>query len=661
MSESVIRRILMQHKDLSRDKVLGLIEKKKADSGGFLSDQGAAMLVAQDFNVEVGQAELAEIQIKDMVSGLSDVTLTGRVMAVSALQEFKRRDGSSGKVLRFTLGDSTGEVNCVAWDRQAEGLTNQPLQDRIVTISHGYTREGLGGNVELSIGDRSEVQLEQNGSKATQQLADQFTSIADAPESEGEVHVVGIIKTPPRVTEFRKADGMGKVLRTRLIDETGRITLVAWNERTDDLHDAIVGKAVRVSGGRIRTSINGSPEIHVDSMSKVEVLDSTPAQLVNLQPSLLKISEIRANTRDIDLLAKVLNVQQPVEVKRSTGGTTKVMRLLLGDDTGLLQASLWDDKAELDLKVGQTVLIEDATSRERLGEVSISAGKMSAITVRPGMELEASHPAPSNIAKLQQGGSPVVVEGRLVNQPAVKQVQTSRGDIVELTEIQLRDDSGECRVVFWRDLARRAAELKQGSAVRVIGASRRLGFKGGVELSSGPLTYFEISELAPSSVDRIIGLTEGVEAALQGIILELSSASHASLICRKCGSRIEHENDATTCSRCKSSEDIGLSVMLFIRVDDGSGQVDVIIESPESNAILAKDIKWIMRNLIEKKAPRMQLTVETLSRLIGMKVLAKGILSRDSATGKSVFQVEEIREVTASGGESPSRSNSLLG
>jgi len=648
LSEDVICTILMRRKDLSREMVTDLIEKKKTESGGFLSEQGAAMLVAQDLNVEVERGVLAEIRIKDMVSGLSDVTVTGKVTAVSTLQEFTRKDGSPGKALRFVLADSTGEVNCVAWDQQAERLANQQLHGRTVSILHAYTREGLGGNVELLIGDRGEVQLVQEIPQGSRQIAGQLASIADALKCAGEIDLVGIVKTPPRIVEFKRTDGLGRVLRTKIMDKTGRIMLVAWNEKADELRDLTVGKAVRIFGGRIKTSINGSPEIHADSMSRVELLESTPTELVNVKSQPLEISQVRANMRDIDILARIMKVQPPMEVKRRTGETTRVMRLLLGDRTGIIQASLWDDKAELDLEAGATVLIEDATSRERLGEVSISVGKSGAITVDPELGFKIPQPTPNKIAQLPHTGGPVLVEGTIVNQPSLRQVRTSNGEMVDLSEAQLRDNSGECRVVFWRDLARQVAAMKQGSKVRLFGVYSRLGYKGGVELSSGLMTFVEaVSEPTSQKVDRIVELKENVEGAIQGIILELSSASHASLVCGRCGSKIEFQDDVAICERCQSSQDLAISATLFLRIDDRSGYLDAVVEGPESNILLSQDAKWILRSLIERKAPRIQLTVETLSRLIGMKIFVKGVLVKDSRTGRNVFRVKELRETSS--------------
>jgi len=649
LSEDVIKTILMHRKDLSREMVLDLVEKKKAESGGFLSDEGAAMLVAQDLNVEVEKERPAGIMIRDVVSGLSDVTVIGKITSVSVLQEFNRKDGSLGKALRFVLADSTGELSCVAWDQQAERLANQQLQDRTISVLHGYTREGLGGSIELFIGDRGEVQFVQSVSEVSEQIADRFTSIADALKCGGEVDLMGIVKTPPRIIEFKRADGLGRVLRTKLMDKTGRITFVAWNERADDLRRLTVGNAVRLSGGRIKTSINGSAEIHADSMSRVELLESAPAQLENVELQPLKVSQIRADMRDVDVLARILRVQPPTEVKRTTGETTRVMRLLLGDDTGIIQASLWDDKAELDLNVGEAILIEDASSRERLGEVSISVGKTGAITVRQELKLKSAQLTPKRIAQLPHGGGPVVVEGTVINQPSLRQVRTSKGEAVDLSEIELRDDSGECRVVFWRDLARQVATVRKDSKVRLFGVYPRLGFKGGVELSSGLMTYIETAgESTPQEVDKIIELKEDVERTIQGIILELSSTSHASLICGRCRSKIEFQDDTTICGRCQSTQGMDLSATLFLRVDDGSGYVDAEVESPESNALLAQDAKWIIKSLIERKAPKIQLTVETLSRLIGMRIWVRGVLAKDSKTGRNIFRVKELREISSS-------------
>lgn len=161
----------------------------------------------------------------------------------------------------------------------------QQIQGKSALVSHGYTREGTDGSVELHIGDRGEIEIPQELPEVEEPAPSQFVSISDALKREGTVDIVGIVKTPPRITEFKRADRSGKVLRTRLMDQTGRITLVAWNERADDLRNVTSGKAVEISGGRIKSSISGALEVHLDSTSSARILENRPAHIADFTRS----------------------------------------------------------------------------------------------------------------------------------------------------------------------------------------------------------------------------------------------------------------------------------------------------------------------------------------------------------------------------------------
>ena len=110
-TERILERILTQRRDLTQEKLLALIEDKKKQAGNLLSDEGATRLVAQDLLVEMEAKRMAEIRIVDLVTGLNDVTITGRVVVVWPVQEFRKSDGSTGKILRFILADRTGKIS----------------------------------------------------------------------------------------------------------------------------------------------------------------------------------------------------------------------------------------------------------------------------------------------------------------------------------------------------------------------------------------------------------------------------------------------------------------------------------------------------------------------------------------------------------------------
>ena len=104
---TIIDEILSKRPDLSADQVRALVEEKKKELPNFLSDEGAARLVAEELLIKTSGTRLGRMQIKDLVNGLNDVAISGRILAAWTPQTFQRRDGSPGKVMRLIIVDKS--------------------------------------------------------------------------------------------------------------------------------------------------------------------------------------------------------------------------------------------------------------------------------------------------------------------------------------------------------------------------------------------------------------------------------------------------------------------------------------------------------------------------------------------------------------------------
>jgi replication factor A1 len=463
--------------------------------------------------------------------------------------------------------------------------------------------------------------------------------------------MVGIVKTPPRVVAFKKGDMEGRVLRTKLMDKTGRITLVAWNDKAAELEGLKKGSMIQVGNARLKTGLDGQPEIHADVRSRISILPPTAESLQVMTEALTKISQITSNRKDLDILVTALKVDPATEVARNTGEKTKVAGLLLADDTGIIRASFWDDKAELSagLKEGDNILIEEATSREWRGEISLTVGRSSYVTVNPEGRLTETKIALTSLRDLTETSPAVAVEGIVSDQPLHRQIQTSKGETVDMTEFGLKDTSAERRVVLWRKLAQEAAKLGSGARVRITGALPRRGLTGDLELSSGPITYLDVLQTSESAsteaVAKVVELKDGSRGAVQGLIIEISNKSSASMICKNCGGKIEFENTETVCDKCGPIKDMELSATLILTIDDGTGFIEAVFPSPHSNILLDDEKEWIRRRILEQRVPRLPLSLETLSRLIGRRILVEGNVHRDSQTKSLVLHSEKVSDL----------------
>jgi len=495
--QDIIRKILEQRQDLTQNELLGLIEKKKTEAQGLLSDEGAARLVAQDLAVKIDGRALNEIRIANLVSNLGDVTLKGRVLAQWPLQEFRRQDGTAGKLVRLVLADKTGTIRCLLWNGKAEQLAGESLQGKIVRLEHAYTRVGWLGIVELNCGERSEITILPSDQQDQEypDLSNFFKQLSDIKLNDGEVNVVGLIDSPPRITTFTKDQREGSVLRATIRDQEGTVNVVAWNDKAHELSELKKGDFLQIVGGRVKADPLGQPEVHVGGGSIASILREKPPHLKLRVQEHRSVSNIRPNNKDLTLLVKVVSIGNIREFARPSGQTSRYKALLVGDNTGLVRLFLWDEKVELvnTLHEGDILLIEGSQTREKGGEVFVSVGNSGNLIINPQtIDSVPGYPSKVLIGQLKDLSRPVIIEGLLVGDAELRTVQVGSGENIKVATLVLDDGSGRAQLSLWRELAERASGLRAGTKVRFVGMQPRPGIQGGLAMSSSNLTMMKI-------------------------------------------------------------------------------------------------------------------------------------------------------------------------
>lgn len=95
----------------------------------------------------------------------------------------------------------------------------------------------------------------------------------------------------------------------------------------------------------------------------------------------MKIKELKNGMRRINLVAKVLEISEPREVvSKFDGRVYRVADAIIGDDTGTIKLSLWNEQIEL-VKVNDTIKIENGYVRTFRGEIQLNVGKFGKLAV----------------------------------------------------------------------------------------------------------------------------------------------------------------------------------------------------------------------------------------------------------------------------------------
>lgn len=275
--EKIVEQILSSRPDLTRQEVHKMIEKKKEGVGEFFTDETAARIVASELGVEIVQKPLRlEILIQDLVSGLNDVTVAGRVITFYPPKTFTRRDWTEGKFARLLIADTSGTLKVVLWDdKTALVETGKVEQGQIIEVSHGYLREGLDGKLELHVGSRGNIQISPPDAAETKYppITRWVKKVAEIREEGGPITVEGTIATTPTVREVvTSRNEKVAVASFELRDDTGKIGVSAWRKLAEVVKGVAVGTRIRIKNAYARKGLADQLELTSRSFTSIDIL-----------------------------------------------------------------------------------------------------------------------------------------------------------------------------------------------------------------------------------------------------------------------------------------------------------------------------------------------------------------------------------------------------
>ena len=368
-AEKIIEQILSRRPEISRKEILEKLEMEKRKTGGFISDAVLLRMIAAEFSVEIPQdvALTPTLSIRDLILSLNDVTLIGRVVAVFPPKAFK--GDKSGKVASLLVADQSSILRVVLWGDKTNFIESGEIKvGQVIRFSHGYTREDWSGRVELHIGEKSGIEINPQDVEAKDYpTIGRFTikigEITQAHKNK-RVSIKGTVKELFSASTFKRQDSSsGKVMRFVLVDETGEIPVVVWNEKANEL-EKVLKKDVKlqVVNAKVKKAISEGLEIHVDAGTYVETLMP--------EEEFLKIADLREGSNSVNVEGEVVTKPILRDVKTSKGELVKLATFELKDETGRTWVSAWRERAEIvkNLKAGDKIVIKNAYVRRGFAE-----------------------------------------------------------------------------------------------------------------------------------------------------------------------------------------------------------------------------------------------------------------------------------------------------
>ena len=388
--EEIVEQILSRNPEVSREQILERLEKEKKKTGGLIADVTLLRMIAAEFDVEISlEASVPKLSIKDLVPGLNNVTVVGRVVAVFPSKTFE--GNKSGKIASLLIADKNSILRVVLWNDKASIIESGKVKvGQITRFSHAYTKEGYSGRVELHLGDRGEIQINPSDVKAKDYptISKFVTKTAEITfrHKNRKVNVTGVVKEVYPVSTFeRKNSGSGKVMRFVLADNTGELSVVVWNEKVDELEKVIEeGVNLRLVNAKVKEAVSKGLEIHVNAGTYVETLAP--------EEEFLEIADLKEGLNHVNVEGEVVAKPMLRNVRTSKEEFVKLAVFELKDETGRIWVSAWRRHADAvsKLRIGDKIIIKNAYVKKGFGnQLELSTRNTTAIT--PKTRLENSH------------------------------------------------------------------------------------------------------------------------------------------------------------------------------------------------------------------------------------------------------------------------------
>jgi replication factor A1 len=283
---------------------------------------------------------------------------------------------------------------------------------------------------------------------------------------------VGDLRTFERDGE----DEDGRVINVEAADETGSVRLAFWDEQAASIADGSLetGQVLRVKG-RPKDGYNGL-EVSVD---KAEPDDDADIDIDLDGPA--TVESLTMGQGDVNLRGLVLDTDGVRTFDRDDGSEGRVSNFALGDETGRIRVTLWDERADraAELDAGTAVEVVDGYVREREGSLELHVGEGGAVEEVDGEVSYDPDTTPIGDVEIDQT---VDIAGVVRSTDPVRTFDRDDGSEGQVRNIRIQDGTGDIRVALWGDKA--DIDLAPGDEVLTADVEIEDGWQDDLEASA---------------------------------------------------------------------------------------------------------------------------------------------------------------------------------
>ncbi|MFX1312519.1 MAG: DUF2240 family protein [Promethearchaeota archaeon] len=338
------------------------------------------------------------IDISEINLSLKSVSIEGKVIRISPINEFIRKNGDLGKVGSLTILDSTGSIRVTFWNEDTEKMNNIKI-DEIISISNLNPKLSNLDSKTIDLNVRKSSIIKKKSKKLYIE-GKEIEKISTLQNENGVVTFRGIITSVDNIKAVTLKSGESTSLLGFVVsDDTDGIRVTLWGEKAEEYSKILsTDKGLLLNNVLVKYSnFSKRNEISLIRDSKLELIDLKIKNLKYMELSKKELEKTYSGN-----YKKIKNINSPdiVEVKgyiaksinnittyeactnclkkvdnctcdmREKTENRMIINLIIDDGTGTIRTTFMGEKAEklIEIKTDKIVQIKDTPDFEKIIE-----------------------------------------------------------------------------------------------------------------------------------------------------------------------------------------------------------------------------------------------------------------------------------------------------
>ena len=442
----------------------------------------------------IQQTHTNQVQnISSLIEGNGNISIQGRLLAISNIKTFTTKKGREGKVANLTVEDATGKIRVVMWTDNMKYM-NRIEEGNIIKITNLEVRKGYTGDLEVQMRSNSTIQvMPEEVAPDLPKYEEEITNLEDITE-DGEYNVIVRITKISTLREIKKEDKTLQIITLDIMDKTASMEFTLWNNDTKlvETLELKENDTIKIIKARANTRYE---QVSLSNSWNGRIVKGD-YDLPEFKKEILKLDQAKTDQENVNIIGVITKIYDTITFEKNDGSTGQVRSIEVTDDTDSIRVTLWNKETEIQMNKGDVIKIEGANVEfdDYSGDrYRLNTGWNASIIINPDIDddlrQKLADVGNTSIVKIndvldinQDEGREVDVLGRILAIADIRQFQRVDGTDGQVRSIDLADETGVIRTSLWDE--KTEIPQKLGDAIKIENARTRLG-QNTMELSVG--------------------------------------------------------------------------------------------------------------------------------------------------------------------------------